>query len=494
MPSAFSTRSGRGVGEISLQTKRTAGRACALAAALLTLGLGCSSDPEPGSSGGGGSRAGTGGGAPPATAGTGGGGAPTAGSPAPMAGAAGRSDAGNRAPDRPRDSAVARPDAGRDTAAPTPPVRNDAGVIRDGGAASAPGNIAMGGRCNAPGGPGGCQAGLLCCQPCCEGRPAVCSSPVQNAAGVGVGQCPLPDLAINIEALETRIGSAPMTFAANSCEARETCVAQPGTRNTLHFEVQTPNIGTADLILGAPAGKPGFEFAACHEHYHFNNYALYQLLDGEGNEVLKGLKRAFCLMDTDRNPAYPLQSPANARYNCGRQGIQRGWADTYWNGLECQYIDVTDVPPGRYKLRVTINPNRFFPELSFDNNMAEVDVDIKPMVTSPVEACDGLVFGEQRECGWTRAMSGTCTPGRAMTASCGAECGGGTRTGDPMLRVCPGNEPCKFSGNNSNDDCSNQNNARGARVRFNCPASGQFTVLTAPSSTRQQSTCVVNVR
>ena len=51
-------------------------------------------------------------------------------------------------------------------------------------------------------------------------------------------------------------------------------------------------------------------------------------------------------MDTDRNPMYPLQSPANARYNCGRQGIQRGWADSYYNGLECQYIDVTDVPPG----------------------------------------------------------------------------------------------------------------------------------------------------
>ena len=102
-----------------------------------------------------------------------------------------------------------------------------------------------------------------------------------------MGQCPLPDLAVNINALRADVGTAPLTFAANSCEARETCVAAPGTRNTLHFEVLTPNMGTADLILGTPQGKPGFEFAACHEHYHFNNYALYQLLDAEGNEVLR---------------------------------------------------------------------------------------------------------------------------------------------------------------------------------------------------------------
>jgi hypothetical protein len=317
---------------------------------------------------------------------------------------------------------------------------------------------------------------------------------VQNAAGLGVGKCPLPDLAVNLTALQTRLGSGPMTFAANSCEARETCVAQPGTRNTLHFEVLTPNIGTADLILGTPAGKPGFEFAACHEHYHFNNYALYQLLDAEGNEVLKGLKRAFCLMDTDRNPMYPLQSPANARYNCGRQGIQRGWADSYYNGLECQYIDVTDVPPGRYKLRVSINPNRFFPELSYDNNIGEVDVDITPMQATPTEPCSGLVIGTNRECGWTKAMTATCTPGAQVTVGCGAECGLGQRTGDPMMRVCPGGDACRSPGLGSNDDCPGGNNNRGARVAFNCPAGGQYTVLTGPAGSGRDATCNVSVR
>jgi hypothetical protein len=460
-------------------------------AALPTLPVGCGDD-APASPGGGAGAGGTPAPtSPPATAGTGGG---TAGTPG-AAGAGGRGGGAGapapRSPDaRPRDAAVNRDTAARDTAVPP---RSDARVV-DGPTASMPGNAALGARCNAPGGPGGCQDGLLCCQPCCEGRPAVCTAPVQNAAGIGVGQCPLPDLQISLSALQERVGSGPMTFDQNSCEARETCVLAPGTRNTLHFEVFTPNIGTADLILGTPAGKPGFEFASCHEHYHFNNYALYQLLDTEGNEVLKGLKRAFCLMDTDPVPGYPLPRPQNARYNCGRQGIQRGWGDSYYNGLECQYIDVTDVPPGRYKLRVSINPNRFFPELRYDNNVGEIDVDIGPMVTSPTEACTGLIQGENRECGWTKAMTASCNPGARVTVACGAECGAGTRTGDPMMRVCPGTEPCRFARGNTNDDCPGGGNNRGARVAFTCPASGQYTVLTAPTASNRAATCVPVVR
>jgi hypothetical protein len=390
------------------------------------------------------------------------------------------------------DGAARRDGPGRDA----PRVADAPAGGGDGGASqNVPGNAAMGARCPGPHNDrGGCQAGLLCCQPCCEGRPSVCTQPVQNAAGIGVGQCPMPDLAVNLMALQTRTGAGPMTFAANSCEARETCVQAPGTRNTLHFEVNTPNIGSADLILGSPAGKPGFEFAPCHDHYHFNNYALYQLLDSDGNEVLKGLKRAFCLMDTAPTPGYPLQRSNNARYDCNRQGIQRGWADSYYNGLECQFIDVTDVPPGRYKLRVTINPNRFFPELRYDNNIGEIDVDITPQVASPLDACTGLVVGTQRECGWTRSMSANCTPGAQVRVGCGAECGLGTRTGDPMMRVCAGDDVCRSPGLGSNDDCRQGGNSQGAAVTFRCPAAGRYTVFTGPAASGRNATCNVAVR
>ena len=35
--------------------------------------------------------------------------------------------------------------------------------------------------------------------------------------------------------------------------------------------------------------------------------------------------------------------------------ISPGWADVYGTGLQCQWIDVTDVPDGNYRLRVRVN-------------------------------------------------------------------------------------------------------------------------------------------
>ena len=58
------------------------------------------------------------------------------------------------------------------------------------------------------------------------------------------------------------------------------------------------------------------------------------------------------------------------------QGISPGWSDLYGNGLDCQWIDVTDVPPGKYELRVDLNPSRTFQELTFDNNSASVEVTV----------------------------------------------------------------------------------------------------------------------
>ena len=44
---------------------------------------------------------------------------------------------------------------------------------------------------------------------------------------------------------------------------------------------------------------------------------------------------------------------------------------------ECPvWLDITDVPSGKYSLRVTLNPGRTFQELSFENNTATVPVEI----------------------------------------------------------------------------------------------------------------------
>lgn len=71
-------------------------------------------------------------------------------------------------------------------------------------------------------------------------------------------------------------------------------------------------------------------------------------------------------------------------YDCGFQGIQKGWADSYGATLPCQFIDVTDIPDGRYLLEVEINTERRFDELSLENNRHSVEVVIgTPPFPSP---------------------------------------------------------------------------------------------------------------
>lgn len=219
---------------------------------------------------------------------------------------------------------------------------------------------------------------------------------VVMAATAGVSrpsaQAALPDLIVRGDVLahqwmvrDEQIG--------NVCSAEEGNVT-PGLRRLVRFTVMTPNIGSADINIGDPndhvaAGDGLFEFASCHNHYHFRHYATYELIGASGY-VWKAAKRGFCMLDTDPNPAYfgqPARSPQFRSCGAvgipGNQGISHGWADTYRFFLGGQYfvLDGGDgqpaVPPGNYSIRITVNP---------------------PFTTEPGEACphtDTLGFCHQ---------------------------------------------------------------------------------------------------
>jgi hypothetical protein len=162
-------------------------------------------------------------------------------------------------------------------------------------------------------------------------------------------------------------------FPASFCSVQEGDV-NPGTHTVVRFTVTTPNIGVGDLRIGDPnehiaAGDDLYEFASCHNHYHFKHYALYELVDPKTGFVWKAAKRGFCMLDTDPNPAY-LGEPARTWQfrSCGavgipgNQGISHGWSDTYRFYLGGQYfvLDGGDnqppVPAGTYMIRITVNP------------------------------------------------------------------------------------------------------------------------------------------
>lgn len=184
----------------------------------------------------------------------------------------------------------------------------------------------------------------------------------------------LPDIVLDADRMTGSWYLTSEFFTADACELVEQCIGGTGLRQLLVFDTVTGNAGANDLRVGAippPGQSQGyFEWSACHGHHHVTGYADYALLDGEA-QVAAGHKQAFCLMDTRNIDGVSIPGQD---YDCAEQGISRGWEDVYGGGLACQWIDVTDVPPGTYTVRVSINPTQQLPEMSYDNNVVEFNV------------------------------------------------------------------------------------------------------------------------
>jgi hypothetical protein len=199
----------------------------------------------------------------------------------------------------------------------------------------------------------------------------------------------LPDLTIDANRLQSTMVIREQRFKSTSCALDEGCVDCVGKRKLLKFEVFIPNRGDADLVLGNPADPSNsnlFVFSPCHGHYHVIGFTSYELLNSAGTTVLTGRKQAFCLEDFTRvDPG-----AGSAVYTCANQGIKVGWADVYAAYLDCQWIDITDVQPGDYRLKITINAtpsvSSKLTESDYSNNTAEVPVTIPAGKTKPSHA------------------------------------------------------------------------------------------------------------
>lgn len=330
---------------------------------------------------------------------------------------------------------------------------------------------------------GDCAAGETCCL---GGFMGVC-------ARLDAGEaCPLPDLTVSADVAQASVSIRHEIFPVDSCAIVEGCVGSAGDRRLMRFSTETPNIGEADMILGDPTlVSSGFEFSACHAHYHFNGYARYELLDTTGAVVATGHKQAFCLLDS--SPVGVPGAPSAPRYHCGFQGIQRGWSDVYHASLDCQWVDITGVAAGDYLLRISINHDRTLPESDYDNNTVEIPVTIPedaPTVPGdPLAACPGFQSGPERDCGWSVAPgfeAVTCTPGAPITVGCG--CAGDACGGDPMIRVCDGVSSCTWAEAITavDDTCG-----RCPQAPFVCPESGVYTVLVGSWDAVSPFTCDV---
>jgi hypothetical protein len=229
-----------------------------------------------------------------------------------------------------------------------------------------------------------------------------------------------PDLVVDTRTIASSWVVLEEDFVDGQCSVEEGNIPT-GTHRSLRFSVLINNIGDADLFVGDPlkhmdpngdgdfSDQDGlFEFASCHAHFHFRNYATYEILpvnaDGSLGTAVQARKRGFCMLDT--TPWAQDGTPPKARYylNCGNltrsgnQGISTGFGDMYVKQLPGQLFLLSDpnepVPPGRYVIRITANPPfaqtpgevcpakdangmcHMFKEASYDNNVGEVVVEV----------------------------------------------------------------------------------------------------------------------
>ncbi|MCA9700569.1 MAG: hypothetical protein KC431_23790, partial [Myxococcales bacterium] len=165
--------------------------------------------------------------------------------------------------------------------------------------------VGLGGACDPNLGAAACPDGLLCCP---QGTLAAgvdrCTQPVPGLdfenppaspddPGNGPLGCDAPDLIVDPKFIEP-FTLADIFVTDATCELLEGCVGATGWRRVLLFTTPIPNIGSRDLALGVPANNPDiYHYSDCHAHYHFDEFARYELLDDQGQQVLaSGHKQA----------------------------------------------------------------------------------------------------------------------------------------------------------------------------------------------------------
>lgn len=265
-------------------------------------------------------------------------------------------------------------------------------------------------------------------------------------------------------------------IAPDSCAVFEGCVKGSGWRRLLRFDASLENVGSQDLTIGPLKDSPylahnTFEFSQCHEHYHFRFYGDFSI-EGADGPLGAGDKRAFCLLSTSRyanNEDVPL---THEHDYCNNQGIVRGWGDDYYAGLDCQWIDVTDVrvvgESQTLDLHFDANPAGFLcegapvtdeagaqvfaatdyvtedglpierPECTliegYDQNNHGQSPVVVPKVGGMVSLpCTRAQSGMRRDCGFSiQAGEATCSAGQPVTV----ECSVADPAAGQIVRVC----------------------------------------------------------
>lgn len=236
-------------------------------------------------------------------------------------------------------------------------------------------------------------------------------SPDEPGPAVVPGDEARPDLVSGPAwALSTRSGriSDYLEFAATVWNAGPANLVVDGFRNKgedvmrayQSFYENGTKVGTVETGNLIYDPRPG------HEHWHFQDFAIYRLLDMDENVVVTSGKEAFCLAPTDAiDLAAPgaVWRPENVGFGsaCGWKGslslrevLQSGWGDTYYQSVPGQSFNITNVPNGSYLVEVVANAEGRLYEVTDTNNRSLRQIELggvpgeRTVVASPYQGLE----------------------------------------------------------------------------------------------------------
>lgn len=202
----------------------------------------------------------------------------------------------------------------------------------------------------------------------------------------------------------------------------------------VHQRVYSSDGSFQDYFVGT------FTWHPSHNHFHFNDYALYYLepINAPGGSPKSGSKTTFCVMDTNKVDGSLPGAPQTAFYaTCGSsvQGMSVGWADTYGYTLAGQSVDFTGNPSGDYCLTIQIDPKGRLLETDETDNVASsllrVDVERSTITVLSNTSCtapggDVVLAGITPTTGSVGSTTSVVITGSGFTPGIGVSFEGGS--------------------------------------------------------------------
>jgi hypothetical protein len=134
------------------------------------------------------------------------------------------------------------------------------------------------------------------------------------------------------------------------------------------------------------AGTMGFDSKKGHNHWHFEQFARYTLLDSAKKLAVPSRKVGFCIGPSDPVDLlapHAVWQPAlvgqlgRILLQCGvpsslsvQEALPVGWGDTYFQSVAGQSFDITHLPNGTYYIEITANPERVLHETDTGNDVS----------------------------------------------------------------------------------------------------------------------------